>query len=1352
MRLFGLDIGTNSVGSAWVDTDARTITMGVTVFPAGVEQSEGKRGAPKNQARRSKRSLRRSIHRRALRKRRLRELLVQVGLLPEDGGQLQEVLAWDPWNLRRKGLSEELTPHEFGRVLVHLNQHRGALGIRSETDKEGEVRTAISRLQLQMMQRYDPQTAERLQVGKRLDELNNKGQGGKRKKKDAKGEDEWRSEFGAWIEKNPATYGRMMADIREDDEHHVHLLNAKGEPKRRRNGQQKYYQAKPIRNRQDSFLFHADRAIIRDEFKKLWEKQLSFGGKLARLLMDYEQLRKWFDDPQCELYAEEAKRSWRHGGALFGQRKTYWRDPARCELEPTDRCVPEADMYAQEFRVLDYVNNLRVVERELSRPLRPDGERATVLDLLRKPRPSNGKGKRKAKDDVTVADLTKALGLAKPNIPRDYYRLTLSREDEQDEEAKPVIDWFNRSIACAVFGEEEWLRMDDRKKDSVNRAILKFDPDDESDERRMREGAAGAWGWNLSPGQAEQFIVGWKSRPALEKRRKLSRTAIRNLLAVMRNPHPDGCGQYPNQIQAKKILAEDFANALTVEQRARYIPKVTEEFKHALINRYGKDEATKAIRQRGLNKKARHYLKKHVGNLLPPAPEVSNPVVRKAIHEVRRHILAHLQAQQTEDGRIVPPERVVIELAREGRQSAKVRDAIHARNKARRKIREGIVKQHRLERLTRNQQERAIERVLLCRQQNYVCPYTSLSADDRRKQAKPEDGTCPYSGKTITEEQAVRGDDVEIDHVVPYSKCGDDSINNKVLCYREANQRKGNWTPKDWMGEDSAEFKAMEQRMRHLNIVGKKTGGPSKEDYFTKKDYKRKWDNLHRDPEPDEFRNSQLSDAAYAAGQVGDYLRSALFNGESEGEQRVFFTNGKLTARLRDDWMLYQEIREKISKDDPQAKEKDERNWQRRLKDRGDHRHHPIDAVVIALTPYYVNEIAQEENYRETYHQRTGNRPRRKRMDVPSPWPSLADFRRSVLSKVFASFDDWGQEAEGRKGVGTDLIVSHRPEKRRLVGGLHNDMAHGTTEEPGEYVRRKRIKDLLPKKPTDSAGWVKDIRSRKDPTIRKMIEQRLEKEGIEVVEKKGETGRPAIKFMDKATGKPPTIEKIRKALSNLRMRSGVPIHAIRIRTAIGNPVHPVGNDGVERFYESDNNHHVEILRDPKTGKWSADPPVRMYDAAVRNIDRLRALKKAGVPTARQMRKLKEDKDNPERYRAMRERYRPIIAEINRTYPIVNRNDRDGKEFVMSLAIGEMVHMRHKRTRELGYFVVFKLDKGKIWFTRDRDARPAKGKGTEKRDGFSLSASQLKDYGIDKSKPPYKVRVSPLGDFKELTRD
>ena len=56
MKLLGLDIGSNSVGSAGIDTDKQLIQMGVSVFPAGIEESDTKRGAPKNQSRRTKRS------------------------------------------------------------------------------------------------------------------------------------------------------------------------------------------------------------------------------------------------------------------------------------------------------------------------------------------------------------------------------------------------------------------------------------------------------------------------------------------------------------------------------------------------------------------------------------------------------------------------------------------------------------------------------------------------------------------------------------------------------------------------------------------------------------------------------------------------------------------------------------------------------------------------------------------------------------------------------------------------------------------------------------------------------------------------------------------------------------------------------------------------------------------------------------------------------------------------------------------------------------------------------------------------------------------------------------------------
>ena len=40
-----LDVGSNSVGSAWIDRQTGQIVAGVSVFPTEVDESGGKRGA-----------------------------------------------------------------------------------------------------------------------------------------------------------------------------------------------------------------------------------------------------------------------------------------------------------------------------------------------------------------------------------------------------------------------------------------------------------------------------------------------------------------------------------------------------------------------------------------------------------------------------------------------------------------------------------------------------------------------------------------------------------------------------------------------------------------------------------------------------------------------------------------------------------------------------------------------------------------------------------------------------------------------------------------------------------------------------------------------------------------------------------------------------------------------------------------------------------------------------------------------------------------------------------------------------------------------------------------------------------
>jgi len=327
--LLGLDIGSNSIGSAWIDTEKRLIKLGISVFPAGVEEYEDKRGAPKNQARRSQRQQRHSIERRAKLKRRLRQYLTKKGWIPTEKTDLQKWQNLNPWLLRKDALHRELTEYELGRILLHFAQRRGAWWF----DEEPEER-----------------------------------ENGKKRKKDP-AEIPGTVEYTKKImkQKGAETFGELIA-IEYEARKTVTANNKKRSDR--------------VRNRANAFgekvtEFVADRHMILAEFLKIWEAQKNFDGKLAVRLTD--EVRK-------EIYNPKKTDTWRCQGVLFSQRKAYWDTGTlgRCDLEPTDEKCPKADMYAQEFLVLTSVNNIRITPpMEESRKL-DDNERKKVIDAVRR--------------------------------------------------------------------------------------------------------------------------------------------------------------------------------------------------------------------------------------------------------------------------------------------------------------------------------------------------------------------------------------------------------------------------------------------------------------------------------------------------------------------------------------------------------------------------------------------------------------------------------------------------------------------------------------------------------------------------------------------------------------------------------------------------------------------------------------------------------------------------------------------------------------------------------------------------------------------------------------------------------
>ncbi|MDR3530325.1 MAG: type II CRISPR RNA-guided endonuclease Cas9 [Rhodopila sp.] len=123
----GLDLGANSIGWCALRLDAQgmpcgLLSMGVRVYPDGRNPKDGSSLAAQ---RRLPRSMRRNRDRYLRRRANLLNALTRFGLMPADEGARRPVAACDPYTLRAAALHRRLEPYELGRVLFHLNQHRG---------------------------------------------------------------------------------------------------------------------------------------------------------------------------------------------------------------------------------------------------------------------------------------------------------------------------------------------------------------------------------------------------------------------------------------------------------------------------------------------------------------------------------------------------------------------------------------------------------------------------------------------------------------------------------------------------------------------------------------------------------------------------------------------------------------------------------------------------------------------------------------------------------------------------------------------------------------------------------------------------------------------------------------------------------------------------------------------------------------------------------------------------------------------------------------------------------------------------------------------------------------------------
>ncbi len=129
-KILGLDLGTNSIGWALIETEDSNpksiLAMGSRIVPLTTDDStqfaKGQ-AITKNADRTQKRTARKGLNRCQMRRAMLTEELRRYGMLPE---RTDENII-DLWRLRSDAATEgkQLSLPQIGRVLYHINQKRG---------------------------------------------------------------------------------------------------------------------------------------------------------------------------------------------------------------------------------------------------------------------------------------------------------------------------------------------------------------------------------------------------------------------------------------------------------------------------------------------------------------------------------------------------------------------------------------------------------------------------------------------------------------------------------------------------------------------------------------------------------------------------------------------------------------------------------------------------------------------------------------------------------------------------------------------------------------------------------------------------------------------------------------------------------------------------------------------------------------------------------------------------------------------------------------------------------------------------------------------------------------------------
>ena len=642
------------------------------------------------------------------------------------------------------------------------------------------------------------------------------------------------------------------------------------------------------RNRiQKSYDLYIDRQMIEEEFDAIWKSQATGNPSL-------------FSETSRELLKD----------CLLFQRPLRPVKPGRCTFFPEEERAPIALPSVQQFRILQELNNLRILGDHLTETSLDLAQRNKAFDLLN------------AQRQATFGKIRTTVGAPKNS--------TFNLEDAKRSTLKG-------NLTAAVLSAEDcfgsqWSNLTLEQQDEVVLKLL----------HEENEGLLIAWLINrFGHDEAVAERIANVSLP--EGYGSLSRKAVSMILPKLK----EDVITYDKAVQAAGITH------------------------HSDISPHRTGEILETLPYYG------EPLQRHVGFGTgdpndPPEKRfgrIANPTVHIGLNQTRLIVNQLIK-------RYGHPSEVIVEVARDLKQSQDQRKEDTKRQAENQKrndrIRDEIAKLTRLDPV--NVTRTDIQKVIL---------WEELSPDLMSR-------CCPYSGKQISF-QMLMSAEVEIEHILPFSRTLDDSLNNKTVSLRVANRVKGNRTP----AEAAIDFEKAGWKFEE--ILERAADYPKAKRYRFGKDGYEKW--LKEDKD---FLSRALNDTRYLSKVAFQYLALIC-------PQATRVIPGQMTAMLRGKFGLNTIL-------GPDGE-----------KNRQDHRHHAVDACVVAVTDQGL--LQQFSKASASAREQQLNRLV---AEMPIPWKN---YRESVERAIKA------------------IKVSHRPD-HNYQGAMHNDTAYGLLSD-GQVVVTK---------------------------------------------------------------------------------------------------------------------------------------------------------------------------------------------------------------------------------------------------------------------------------------------------------